>query len=86
MKPTTHWSIRVVLLSGIILAFVVVAIAQTPQLPSQAPSGPPGQARPQGPPPAANPPCGQNRLTAQEQLQNGASISDIIQQENRVVS
>jgi serine protease Do len=88
MKPTPFWSSRVIPASGMILASVVLGFGQgvtAPPLPSG--SQPPSQQRPQGPPPSpAAVSCVPNRLTALEQLQNGASLSDLIQQENRTVS
>ncbi len=87
MKPTKFWSSRVIPMSGMILASAVLAFAQATPVPSQIPAGPlPPVSRPPGPPSATLAPCGQNRLTAQEQLQNGVSMSDILQQENRAVS
>ena len=88
MKPTKFWSHQVIPLSGMILATVVLAFGQgTPPLPSQAPGGVvPPVSRPQGPPPTPLDPCAPNRLTVPEQIQNGVSLSDILQQENRAVS
>ena len=88
MKPTKFWSHQVIALSGTILATVVLAFGQgTPPLPSQAPGGvAPPVSRPQGPLPTPVDPCAPNRLTVPEQIQNGVSLSDILQQENRAVS
>jgi serine protease Do len=86
MNPTKFWNFRVIPLSGMILVSAILSFAQVPQLPPQVPSGPPAGV-PRGPgalaPVTA---CPQNRLTVLEQLQNGSTISDVIQQENRVVS
>src|SRR6516164_7259140 len=87
MKPASFWSLRAIVLSGIILASAAFAFAQGTPLPAQTPivpltSGP----RPQAPliPPVA--PCTPSGKTALEQLQSGSTMSDVIQQENRVVS
>jgi serine protease Do len=86
MKPAKSWSYRFVPLSGMIVASVAFAFGQGTPLPSQTPAGPvPPVSRAPGPP-LAPVPCAPNRLTAQEQFQNGVSLSDILQQENRAVS
>ena len=89
MKAATICSFRVIILAGMVLAAAVLAFAQGTPLPSQTPPGLPSSGpavRPQGSllPPVA--PCTPSRLTAIEQLQNGATMSSVIQQENRVVS
>ena len=86
MKPTKFWNLRVLPLSGVILASTVLAFAQAPQLPPQVPSGPPAGAPRGQAAPAPITGCPQNRLTVLEQLQSGSTISEVIQQENRVVS
>jgi len=87
MKPENLWTLRIGAVSGMILAFAALSFAQgAPPLGPQTPlSGPPATPRIQGPIAPASA-CSQNQLSPLEQLQSGASISDIIQQENRIVS
>ena len=87
MNPPSFWNSRLIPVSGMVLAFAAHSFAQGPP-PLDPPLGlpPSGALRPQGPvlpPPAV---CSQNRVNALELLQGGASLSDVIQQENRVVS
>jgi len=85
MKPASSWHTQLVSVSGIVLAFAAHSFGQVaPPLVPASPAGPRNQI--QIPPPQAATPCSQNRLSALELLQGGASISEVIQQENRIVS
>ena len=91
MKPSKPRSIRTVALLSMLLAVAVTAFTQNTQNRPPVPVGPlPQTPRPQGGAgfvPAL--PCGpsvQNRLTALEQFQNGASLAEIQQQETRALA
>jgi S1-C subfamily serine protease len=74
------------MLLGMVLAVVFPGVVPAAQFPQPPAGALPQLTRPLGGLGIPSAPCGQNRLTTLEQIQNGATLADIQQQETRAVA